>query len=311
MYYQFNDGPKPAHFGTRTDIPERKRKPQGDALAAWGVQGPTIPDVQPPRFTVNGNYLAAPGFELDLNQIPGLMYGAMTPDERAWYRSVMKANGWTTLPISPFGTYRGWSYDYSGDMPAYRALLREAREGGLEPLAMCLTDRPELWTLDEALRYIDETLPHYKDECAGFSLAWESADVAHIHMAPEQVILQKHIKDIIGPDYPLWVHLPPRWWSPSYTVESGKNEWDFWNESRGILHGLLFQIEPNDPEHKVNYYLHEMYPIYGVAGICGRLHDKLGYEIALFEFARNFPDWLRVKAEAERHVHASHLRGFC
>lgn len=293
----------------------------GGAVPRWPPR-PIPPEPEPPPAEptpptrvgppIWGNFLAAPGFSLDgPGETPGLMYGAMLPEERKRFRDVYRAHGWRTLPIHPQQTYRHWAYDYSKDLPAYRDVLHEAIAEGLEPLGMVMNWRPEGWTLDQARRYIDETLPKLMDLYTNVCFGWESNDISEVGVSEDTLILQHQIRQIVGPDKPTWLHVAPRWWSPTPRALDSMDEWAYWRAVGDNCDGLLLQLDFHDTDEHARFVTFDMYPIAGTAGLAGRLVEALHKKCAVFEFARTWTEWQRLHTALDTHPKAHLLEGYC
>lgn len=286
-----------------------------------------LPDVRLQRAKIGppiyGNFLATPRFELGLGQMPILFLLGMPRDQRQRAYDAYRAHGYRTFPCHYRQFYRQWGYDYTNQLGQYEELLEEAISFGLEPLIAVMNWHPgePMPTRDTAKREIDRTLPPLLDLSKRFFYAWEQTDHP-LGWSEDTLDLSRHIRGILGPERELYTHNAPDYWSPNPFKVDSMDEWHFWSEvsriereemsGRTLLDGLLLQLHPGDTveadRHKLFEY--ENNPA-RAQGYVGRVIEHFHRKMALFEFARTFPEWELRQSAVEAHPKAALLEGYC
>lgn len=283
---------------------------------------------------IAGNFLALPGFELGFGQKPGLM-AWMEPE----YRARLKEYGGNTLVVQPYAIYPPWSFDYRNNLATYLHLLTQCKNEGFKLIGMIYNwhrDIDPMWTVDSAKVYADSFIPMvlslYDEFCYGLECndfgsptriddinnpsqvaAWENGK--GINSSTEILPISQHVRAILG-NRKFWLHLAPQWWAPSPRKINTMDEWQFWNAvGNNSFTGLLQQTDPRkfdefpSIQEQVVHFMYDYKPINGVSGFVGRL-GAVNKEIALFEFARTYNDWLSIKNAVQARPESVKVLGY-
>jgi hypothetical protein len=248
------------------------------------------PDIPNPTQW-QGNFLCIPGFEY------AFMYPAWEERKRTAFRKVYGGQQ-NYLPLSPWAAYPGHgAYNFVSTPEIFLDLILELQYHHIKVCAFTLTNHwdGKHWSVDDAKRLLDKTVPIYKYAAASFCGGWEWSDIDDLADGDAALSIYKHIRSLVGDGRLIYHHDRPGWWSPAF--QDTRNEWDWWKH-RDAPDGLLYQARLYPDVAESHFWAYE-YPYRGIVqGIKGRLQNHLNKQFVMFEHSRDLERHAQFVARA-------------
>jgi hypothetical protein len=235
------------HPGPGADVAARDVHSGGATTTAQRtgkVPGPNSkPALFPDRDTLRafrGDFCGVP---LAVPYGPQLIYTPMYPAfdgaKRAEIRATYKGRGYTHFPINIDGGYvnRGREvyprFHYSDQPTEYRRFLEELWQDGLIPVVFLMDDKGP-----HTAAYLSSFLTINRDLIKVASIGWELDDWMD---STEAATAARDLRRMLGPDVLLYAHMSP---GRTAMCNSESCEAPWWASMRGVLDGILFQVQP-------------------------------------------------------------------